>query len=451
MTTATLVGFDVPALVAAAGSQAVGQQKAKYCADVATQLGANPIFEIVVGGVVKYRSTATGGTVLASSSAGVVIPAQFVEPPSVNLADALTGSNCFVFIRHATNTAIYVSVPVKLGGGVGFLSASLALDGSRLVRTSAFRLTAPATLDVTGGTTGTVTYAKQSLIDDMTLANENEWGIAQAPNTQRGSVVYAQITTAINRVNNDSGYPNRYISDTTLAVPSGGTVPCIDTSVVRLLGWIVAGRGSGSTTRSLNSRLQLRGYKIFARMNDSTWQTLATVDNSVFDALWHTDFAFSGGEFQLPVEQGGAIYQARQESVNNGGGQSLGSIGSGNWGTVFNPNRGVNIIKFEDFALSTYPISYENTKKHWVDNIRGVVVVCEARLIIHDPSQADDRANANIMIWPGANWYVDGNYISDGHGVSRLKLVPANGSWRTFSFSSVPTATLNSSPPPGWS
>jgi hypothetical protein len=447
VTTATLVGFNVPGLISAAGALPVGQQKAKYCTDVAALLGTNPIFEIAVGTTVKYRSTVMG--TLANSSAGVVIPVQFVEPPSVNLADALTGSNCVVIIRNASNSSVYASVPIKLGGGTGFVTASLALDGTRLVRTSSFRLTPPPTLDVSGGSAGTTTYSKQELINDMTLPNENGWGIAQAPNTHTGTTnTYAQITVAINRTDGDSGYPNAYLSDATLRVPTG-TVTLTNTTAIKLMGSIVVGRGSGSLTRSINSRVQIRGHKLIAYLRNGLYQTLASRDDGILTAVWQSTFV--GGGLSIPTEQGVAVYQARIEPVGNGGGQSLGSIGSGNWGLAFDSTSNSNRIRYEDFMLHSHPIEYVNTRQWWVDNVRAVLEVLEARLIVHDPSGTDDRANANLMIWSASNWYANDVYVVDGAGVGRVKLIPSNGAWRTFSWSSIPITTLNTNPPPGWS
>lgn len=148
MTDAVFSGFDVDALMQVANAQPVGQQKAKYSADVAAALGANPIFEIYVSGAV-YRSTVNG--MLVGNSAGIVIPSQFVEPPSINIANALTASSAVVNLRNANNTAVKITIPVKAGGGGGFLTASKALDGTEVVRTSGFFLSPPTTLDINPG------------------------------------------------------------------------------------------------------------------------------------------------------------------------------------------------------------------------------------------------------------------------------------------------------------
>ena len=85
MADATVYGIDINALVSVAGAQAQGSQKARFCSDIATLLGSNAIFRIKVGGTTKYQSTVVGA--LSSSSAGIAMPLQFVEPPSTNVAD----------------------------------------------------------------------------------------------------------------------------------------------------------------------------------------------------------------------------------------------------------------------------------------------------------------------------------------------------------------------------
>lgn len=142
--TATFKGFDVNALMTTAALQPQGQQKAKYSADVAAQIGTNPIVEIRINATVIYRSTISGS--MTSSSSGIAFPTQFTEPPSLNVANALTDANAVIVLRNASNAAIEILIPVKAGGAAGFLTASAALDGTKTVRTSGLLLVPPASL-----------------------------------------------------------------------------------------------------------------------------------------------------------------------------------------------------------------------------------------------------------------------------------------------------------------
>ena len=178
MTAAVFKGFDVTALVNAALALSVGNQKAKYSSDVAAQLGANPIFEIQVGGTAVYRSTVSGS--LAGDSSGITIPSQFVEPPTVNAANALTDSSAVVVIRNASNASIEIRIPVKAGGATGFATASEALDGTDPVRTSSLILRAPSILDVSLGGGDFLPAANPALsmaqgyIESMTMVNQGQ-------------------------------------------------------------------------------------------------------------------------------------------------------------------------------------------------------------------------------------------------------------------------------------
>ncbi len=128
MADATVYGIDLNALMSVAGAQAQGSQKARYCSDIASLLGSNAIFRIKVSGTTKYQSTVVGA--LTSSSSGIAMPTQLVEPPSVNVADALTDASALLELSNATNQTIKITVPVKEGGATGFLDADAALDGT---------------------------------------------------------------------------------------------------------------------------------------------------------------------------------------------------------------------------------------------------------------------------------------------------------------------------------
>ncbi len=263
MTDSVFKGLDIGSLMSSAAAQPIGNQKAKYCADVATAIGTNPIYELQVGGVVKYRTTVSGS--LAFSADGIALPSQFTEPPTVNAADAL--AEAVEVIRSASNPSIEIRTPLKVGGGIGFLSATKGLDGSYAVRTNARIIKAPLSLDVTngnGGTppTGSPTITMQRLIDDMTLASVNQPRFGTSLNPQAG------------------GYALTY----------DNVKACVDDSIAKghvfaykhydymdeILPWFWVYAGVGHND-SLNLRLQY-GYGVISvlRKSTNTW-----VDSSV--------------------------------------------------------------------------------------------------------------------------------------------------------------------------
>jgi hypothetical protein len=438
-----LNGFDLAALMSAALAQAIGQQKAKYAQDVATQIGANAFFELIVG-TAKYRTTISGS--LTGSSAGITVPSVLVEPPSINTADALTASNAVVRIRNASNSAIYLDIPVKVGGASDFLTASAALDGTKLVRTSALILESPAVLDISGGGGGGgggggSIYLVDTIIKDMTLPNDNRWHLERAQYTAGTNGQYAQITVGINRADGNSGYPNAYLSDGSLPSPNG-SVGLNDSTSINLNAWYVAGRAKQSTTRSGNSRLHTRGHKLYLFLRNNTWVLAASSDDAITDASWHATFASPGLEINDPITTGSALYQIRDEGV----GESLGSIGFSSNGVRY--DNGTSYDRYADYALHGYPINTTRTRGDWVANVRGILQVMEARLIVHNPSAPDDRGSANIMIWSGGDWRAGGQYLNDGDGVGRLKLV--KNDWDIFTMCTVPSSLLLQYPPPGF-
>lgn len=197
MTDSVFKGFDVASLMATAAAQPNGSQKAKFAADVATALGSGAIYEIRAGvtvplnesaldGSVVYRTTISGP--LTSSSSGVPMPTQFVEPPTINVSNALT-TGVVEIIRSASNPAIEIRTPLKAGGGDGFLTASKALNGSYYVRTSGRILVPPAVLDVGagGGGGGTVLSLEEEMNRSMQKPPPREGRVVHGPNASWGS------------------------------------------------------------------------------------------------------------------------------------------------------------------------------------------------------------------------------------------------------------------------
>jgi hypothetical protein len=448
-----VTGIDLGAAMAEAGAKALGSQKQHFMGLISTALGPGPIVEIRVGVAAKYRTTVPNNQYLTASDR-ITLPVQMVEPPSINVADALTASNCVLAVRNATNASIEIVIPLKVGATDGeAVSANKAHDGTSYIRFNTVTFNAPNTLDVNlggGGIPGTSDYSISTLTSDMTLANENNWGLEQAPNTVRGSDVYAQITVGIKRSYGNSGYPDAYISDSSLPGNNDTTITMNDSTSVRCIAWYVAGRAKQSTVRSSNSRVQFRNHKLLALLTNNTWQELGSSSTGVQNASWHANFSSPGNEDFLSIgsNPGSALYHFRNESSGNGGGQSIGSIGYGGWGTETADNGSI-LNKYSSYTVHGYPVSYTNTKKWWVDNVRGFVQILEARLIIHDANAADDRANANVMIWSGADWYANNIYVMEGAGVGRLKLV--TNDWRVFSWHNLTTSLLTTYPPPGFS
>lgn len=450
MTDSVFKGLDVDSLIATASAQAEGSQKAKFCADVAAAIGSNAIYEIYSGvtvaldaatldGTVVYRTTISGA--LSSSGSGVVLPTQFTEPPTINTADALTGGNDVEVIRNASNSAIQIRTPIKVSGGTGFLTASKALDGTYTLRTSSRILKAPAVLDtnVGGGSTSGI-YAVSTLISDMTSGNDSGWYIEAAPNTKDSNGPggkYPYVAIGLNSSNGNSYWPGEYISD---SAPLG--ISLTNSTNVYLLPWFVVGRAAQDTTGADNVRVQLRAHTLYGLKSDNTWDTISSDNSPITGASWHANFRSPGNETYENTSAGGGLAQIKSHSAGEGGGESIGSIGYG--------DDGFSIPRRYKWTVHGYNNGTTKTRSQWTA-YKGLLYVIEARLIMHDPSGADNRSGAGLMMWMGADWYrysPSDDYINENcHG--RLKVI--TNDWAIYSCSDISSSLLTSYPPPGYS
>ena len=454
MADATVYGIDINALVSVAGAQAQGSQKARFCSDIATLLGSNAIFRIKVGGTTKYQSTVVGA--LSSSSAGIAMPLQFVEPPSTNVADALTAADALIEVSNASNSTIRITVPVKAGGASGFLTASAALDGTKLFRTSGVLLTPPASLDasVGGGSTSCI-YLVSTLVADMTTANTNSWHLDSAPTTANnngpGGTRYAQVNLALRRADGNSHWPGAYLDDDSY---DGRTWS--SGSTIRRTNWYVVGRAYQVTNQYSNIRVQLRNYKLLGLKTDNTWEEIDAVDdNLIQDTSWHASFSSPGNEIYRPIgdeiksQFGGELDQIQTHASGDGGGQSLGSIGYGS--VPYTSGGGQSLPKWYKWTNHGYPSTVYKTRSQWTGGYHGLLVVMEGRLILHG-SGADNRASCGLMVWMGADWYLPSAAPDDylqGCYASKIKLL--TNDWQIFSAHDLTQAQLEAYPPPGYS
>lgn len=441
MTDSTLRGFDVNALIQTAGAEPEGSQKLRFCKDVSDAIGANPIYEIQVGGVAKYRTTISGS--LPYSSSGITLPTQFVEPPTVNVAADLDGGNVYEVIRSASNSAL--EIVTEINGSGGSVTADDDLDGSGTVRTSSRVLAPPSVLDVSvdpGESTGI--YLVSTLIGDMTLANDNEWHIEAAPNTRNTNGPpgrYAYVQYGLNSANSNSHYPGEYLTDSTMG---GRTMT--DGQTIGWLPWYVVGRAAQDTTGASNTRVQLRAHKFYGLKSDNTWELINSDDTPITGASWHANFSSpTGGEMFEETTAGAGLAQIRSHSAGEGGGESIGSVGYG--------DDGSSVPRRYKWTVHGYNNGTFKTRAQWVA-YKGILATIEARLILHDPNGTDDRSGAGLMMWiatgdiyygssfAGANWIGE-----NAHG--RLKLITSD--WGLFSASDCSSTLLTNYPPPGFS
>jgi len=104
--------------------------------------------------------------------------------------------------------------------------------------------------------------------------------------------------------------------------------------------------------------------------------------------------------------------------------------------------QGYNFHFFPDARVTVSP-----------DNIKGIVVMMSARLVLNNPTGEDDRARSTYLLsagadyWrsPTANWSADWSNNGDV-GIGRFKRVTPE--WLTYYMHSLPAADFNSYPIP---
>jgi hypothetical protein len=287
---------------------------------------------------------------------------------------------------------------------------------------------APTTNDPTpSADVSTTLYRVQTLVDDMMLPNDNGWWMAvngdltadrHGPDHGYGRT-YAYVSIGIRAADATSYWPKKYL-DTSFGFSGSASV--------RLQGWFVVGRAAQAQPKTTNTRVQTRNFRNLILYRNGSWAVAGANIGLPYPADWHADFSYPGNETTQPVVSGSALDQARLESS---GGASVGSVGSGdrtNW------------------TLHGWPAHMTLPLSTWVNDVVGVVTVFEARLVLHDPAKPDDRADANLMVWTGSDWYVNGYVGEYSHG--RLKLV--GNEWKIFSTTDLPASILRANPPPGF-
>lgn len=97
-----------------------------------------------------------------------------------------------------------------------------------------------------------------------------------------------------------------------------------------------------------------------------------------------------------------------------------------------------------------YPVNRASINPN---DIGGIVVVIQARLIIGDPSKPDDRISARYLCTAGADYYPalmggwPGNEsFNPGVAISKMKYVRSE--WRSFAMTTLTRNQLESNPPP---
>lgn len=342
----------------------------------------------------------------------------FVDGSSGGKAGDTTGASSSLSTDAAASG---LPVGTILADGTVVTEASLSVDGKKAASEAARDASPAAAASI---------YSVQTLVDDMTKPNDNNWWLAvngdltanyNGPDKGQGNT-WAYVQNGIRAADAQSYWPKKYL-DSSFGF-NGGTS-------IRRLGWFVIARARQAEPKAKNTRVQTRNFKNFVLYKNGSWAVAGeSAIGTPYPASWHANFSSPGNETTQSVVTGGGLGQARTESS---GGASIGSVGYGDR---------------TDWAIHGWPADFTLPLSTWVNDVVGVVTVFEARLIVHDESQPDDRADANLMVWTGADWYSGNRYLGE-HSHGRLKLV--KNDWSIYTTTDIPETVLKANPPPGYS
>lgn len=168
---------------------------------------------------------------------------------------------------------------------------------------------------------------------------------------------------------------------------------------------------------AINSRVQIKNIKTYMlSKKDGKWHLLQS-SKKVEGAAYREDFA---GDINKPAD----IRDEPDGSVSVKAGQG--------YNFHFWPATGRVSIDPEDVA--------------------GLFIAVQARLITDNPQQPDDRSKARYLLGMGGDYWVDltaqwDNWTTNGGvGVGKLKYVTT--SWRTFTMTTLSPTEIRQNPPP---
>ncbi|MEI8226478.1 MAG: T9SS type A sorting domain-containing protein [Bacteroidota bacterium] len=141
-----------------------------------------------------------------------------------------------------------------------------------------------------------------------------------------------------------------------------------------------------------------------------------------------------GAAFIEDFANNASINAGIRDESNNGGGISV-IVGVGPWA---------------GYNFHFWPLG--SRAEVDVDSVIGVFSTCEARLILHDQNQTDDRDSCKNIMQMGADWWLNLNIgwlpdwsANNGIGNGRSKWVTKE--WQSFNYYSLSPAEILSNPP----
>lgn len=438
--------------VAAAGAAANGSKNAAYLTSISSSIGNNFVRRLYRNGTLEYSITCSGA--LSAYTSGNVITLPTSETVTTNLsADIDTGTWEHRIEKNGDNTVYIASTLGPTGAGKAF-TLSTDLDGTTTVTFATGTLTCGGFDTVTSSI-----YTVENLVKSMYQANDiadsqiprnytNSYNRSYVNNAPSGQ--YSYITSPGGRY----AFQNTPIR---LQGPEPGstTIAASGDSTYNAFPWIWNGGGYQPDNTATNTRVQRRNAKYYYLTLSGQWVLHSQNSVPATDANGYFYKSSRNNDLlNITTNSGAQLSHLRDES-SNGGGSSLGSIGLGtaNTGQTINGGdigAGSQALAYRDYGWHWYPHSgLSGSKQYFLNNIQGVLNICEFRNILHNPVGTDDRANARQLVLMGVDWGYSGGYFSE-YMHSKWHLVPASGDWILASCTDIDPAILATNPPPGF-
>jgi hypothetical protein len=169
--------------------------------------------------------------------------------------------------------------------------------------------------------------------------------------------------------------------------------------------------------QATNTRVNIRGMKTYLLQKTTGKWLLVQNTNAPVGAAYREDFS---GDINKPAD-------VRHE-----------------------PDGSISAVAGEGYNFHFFPAARATIDPN---NLGGVVVVLEARLIVGDLSKPDDRSSARYLCGSGADYYpsLDGGWPGDASfnpGVAIGKMKYVRTTWRSFTMTTLTLNELRSNPPP---
>ncbi len=209
-----------------------------------------------------------------------------------------------------------------------------------------------------------------------------------------------------------------------------------------------------------NTRAQIRRMRLYVLLNDGTWLIVSRTTDDTGDLAWaertgdfYNHFLGAGG-VSIPFSAVSTdAASLRYESSANGRGLSLGKMGYGEE-AISSPvsnNPAAPLRRYGTFLWNLWPLNtYRRSRSEWESQVRGTMVTIEGRLILNDPSGADDRASSGLMLNLGADYYNETKSFTMIAEAYHNRWRGMTNSWEVYVATDIPQSVIAANPPPGF-